>query len=335
MATVLDAPPVPRRRPLGRRVMHVVRRGHLFLGLFLFPWAVLYGVTAFLFNHPTAFADRPSTSFGRDALVGTPMESPQPPAEVAAAVVAGLNARTPPGPAVVLVSPEKAAYTREFAFATVAAGGKSVSVLVDVTGAGGTVRDTPPPPAEAVKAPFAVGRAEAGGRGPRGGAGVGGKGPRSEAGIAVDSPLHERVKAAVPVVLDRTGFPAGEVTVTSVPDLTFAVESDGKLWQATYNAQTGTVSGKPAEAAGDGPSVRRFLTRLHVAHGYPAAGGPKWYWAVIVDAMAFVMVFWGVSGLCMWWQIKATRVPGACVLLLSAAAAAALSVGMYDVIRAG
>jgi hypothetical protein len=41
------------------------------------------------------------------------------------------------------------------------------------------------------------------------------------------------------------------------------------------------------------------------------------------------MCFWGLSGLVMWWQIKATRKVGAVVLVLSAAAATALGVAMH------
>ena len=89
---------------------------------------------------------------------------------------------------------------------------------------------------------------------------------------------------------------------------------------------TGTVSGTPAESvpAPDELSTRRFLTRMHLAHGYPGGTNAKWFWAVVVDAMAFVMVFWGASGLFMWWQLKGARLPGFAVLLCSAAAATAL-----------
>jgi hypothetical protein len=31
----------PARRPLGRRFVHLVRRAHLYVGLFFLPWAVL------------------------------------------------------------------------------------------------------------------------------------------------------------------------------------------------------------------------------------------------------------------------------------------------------
>ena len=332
-AEVVPAPR-PAGRPLHKRLMHLIRRGHLYLGLFLFPWAILYGVTAFLFNHPTAFSDQPTTTFGKDALAGTPLESLPPLAEMAEQVVKRLNEKQSPAvPYTLGVGEVK--YNREFAFATVKAEGQTVSVLIDVKNGGGTVRsaaDKPkaePPP----KAPFAVGSAgPAGGRGGRGGGGPPREGGPARAGdgIKLDDPLHERVKAAVPVVLERTGFPSGEVTVTSVPELMFPVEADGQTWTATYNPMTGAVGGAPA---GVKPETelgwRRFLLRLHTAHGYPGKQNARWFWAVIVDVMAGVMCFWGLSGLLMWWQIKATRKLGAVILLLSAVAATALGFAMH------
>ncbi|HVL14207.1 MAG TPA: PepSY domain-containing protein [Gemmata sp.] len=321
--------PAPRpRRPLRKRVMHCVRRGHLYLGLFLLPWAILYGVTGFLFNHPSAFADVPAREFGRSELAGTPLEYPPVPAEVAGRVVAALNDRAPDGTRYQLASPEKAKYTREFAFATVKADGQEVSVLLDVAGKGGTVRSrVVAPPKVEERAPFAVGT------GPK--AAPKGDRPARPAGpgLALADPLHDRVKAAVPVVLERTGFPGGEVTVTSVPDLSFHMTDGTKTWVVTYNAMTGGVSGRSADepAQAEDLSTRRFLTRLHTAHGYPGEQNARWFWAVVVDAMAFVMVFWGVSGLFMWWQIKATRKFGFLILLLSLAAATTLGLGMHEV----
>src|SRR4051812_30506546 len=255
------------RRSSARTALHLVRRAHMYAGLFLLPWSVLYGVTAFLFNHPTAFSDQPYAEFGRDALAGTPMEAPTPPAEVAEQVVAALRARSP-GHSYELVEPQEARYTREFAFAVVRAEGRETNVLVDVTGAGGSVRsrDAPPPRPED-PAPFAVGR----------NAGPCPAGPPADR-LTVADPLHERVKAAIPAILERTGFPAGAATVTSVPDLSFLMDADGRRWRATFNAQTGAVSGRPAadEAPPPTPSTRNFLLRLHTAHGYPYRSDGRW-----------------------------------------------------------
>jgi hypothetical protein len=316
--------PQQARRPLRKRVMHAVRRTHLYFGLLLLPWAVLYGITGFLFNHPSAFADAPTATFGRSELAGTPMESLPVPREVAGQVVAALNARAKDGKPYTLVEPEKARYTREFAFTTVKADGTDVSLLFDVNNPGGTVRSRPaaPPAKPPEPAPFAIT-------------------PRTRTSVSapiealiLPEPLHQRVKAAVPVVLERTGFPNGPVTVTSVPDLSFRMSDGAKVWTVIYNALTGSVSGAPSD---DIPppeqlSTRRFLTRLHLAAGFPGRTNAKWFWAVLVDATAFVMVFWGLSGLFMWRQVKSTRRWGLLVLLVSAVAATALGLGMHDVL---
>ena len=327
------APAPLTRRPFRKRLMMAIRRGHLYAGLFLLPWVVLYGVTAFLFNHPTAFADQPAVSFGRSELGGTPLELPPSAKDIAAQVVAELQSRAPEGTTYTLVEPEKVKFTREFAFATVKADGQTVSLLFNANGSGGSIRskaDEPPKVTE--KAPFAVG---AGARpAPKGGQ-TRGPAPKGDGdGLKLSAPLHERVRDAVPVVLERTGFPTGEVTVTSVPDVSFRMSDGEKTWTVTFNPMTGAVAGKSNDDPAEPLSARRFLTRLHLAHGYPGETNVKWAWAVIVDAMAFVMVFWGLSGILMWWQVKATRRWGLLVVLLSAAAATWLALGMHDMMAA-
>ena len=318
------------RRPLSRRVMHAVRRAHLFLGLFLLPWVALYGVTAFLFNHPTAFADQPTTTFGPAAAAGTPLETLPTPLDTATAVAAELAKRGHP---VELVRPAEAVFGREFAFATVKADGQTVSVLIDAATGAGTIRskaDEPPKPTPP-PAPFAVGGRPLRSDSPRRGRGEGAAPSKPlEDGIKTDQPLHARFAAALPAVLERYGYPTGEVTVTSSPDVVFYLRSGDQEWKAMYNPMTGAVSGTPADA-GTPPdlSARRFLLRLHTAHGYPGEANARWWWAVVVDGMAFVMVFWAVSGFFMWWQIKATRRLGVVALAASAVAATWLAVSMY------
>jgi hypothetical protein len=262
-------------------------------------------------------------------------------------VVAALQARAKPGTKYALVAPDQARYTREFAFATVKADGHELSVLLDATGTGGTVRSRPraAPKAEEPAATFAIGGRPAGGPGgrgmPKGGERGGPKGgdraaPRGSDGLKLDHPLHERVQASVPAVLEKTGFPAGEVTVTSVPDLSFLMDAGGTVWRVTYNAQTGSVAGRATDepVSENTLSPRRFLTRLHTTHGYPGEWGARWAMAGVVDAMAAVMVFWGLTGLLMWWQIRATRWVGLAVLVVSAAAAAWVGVGMHELLAA-
>lgn len=144
------------------------------------------------------------------------------------------------------------------------------------------------------------------------------------------------MKAAVPTVLERIGFPNGEATVTSVPDVVFPILADGRRWTATFNPLAGSVSGVADGAKSESElGWRRFLLRLHTTHGYPSETNARWFWAVLVDAMALVMCFWGVSGLVMWWQLKGTRRVGAVVLCLSAVAATALGFAMHAAMANG
>jgi hypothetical protein len=313
-------------RPLNRRVMHVVRRLHMYLGLFLFPWALLYGVSGFLFNHPTAFSEQKTATFGQSDLEGTPLADVPSPTVQAQAVVTKLNERLKPETAYKLGG--EATYTRDFAFALVKVDGQTINILFDVKTGGGTVRLAPPQSAktEPVKAPFAVGKSLP----PKGN--VAPLIVTSE-GILLANPLHERVKATVPVVMERTGFPTGEVTVTSVPDIAFPIEADGQVWTATYSPMTGSVSGKLADNE-EKPSTgwRQFVLRLHTAHGYPGEANVRWYWAFIVDVMSLVLVFWAGSGLFMWWQIKASRRLGLVLLVLSAVTSTAMGIAMYAII---
>jgi hypothetical protein len=205
-----------------------------------------------------------------------------------------------------------------------------VNILYDVKHGGGTVRSTPiRERKEPTPAPFAVGTNNASPvRTPRPSGNP--RGP----GLSISQPLHERFKEAVPTILERTGFPTGEVTVTSVPDVVFTVDAAGQTWTASYNTLTGSVNGTPADAKPETElGWRRFVLRLHTAHGYPGATNSRWFWALLVDAMACTMCFWGLSGLLMWWQIKATRKAGAVLLLLSIAAAIVLGITMYRFMR--
>ena len=332
---VSEVAPKVAGRPLRKRVMHLLRRGHLYFGLLLFPWAILYGITAFLFNHPTAFSEQPTATFDRAALAGTPAENLPAPQTQAELVLAKLNEAQKPTTPYKLAGDAK--YSgREFAFATVKANGLTVNVLLDVKNGGGTVRSNPTVETKTPeKAPFATGSAKSAPT--RGGGGA--KGPRptaSSEGIQLDSSVADRFKAAIPTILERTGFPAGEVTVTSVPDISFPVEAEGRTWTANYNSLTGAVSGAPE---GEKPPTelgwRRFLLRLHLAHGYPGEVNGRFAWALIVDAMAFTMCFWGLTGLLMWWQIKATRVFGFLILVASAAAATAIAFAMHTILTSG
>ncbi len=316
-----------------RLAIHWIRRVHLYLGLFLFPWAVLYGFTGFLFNHPLVMSDQPLESFGSEVWTGTPMETLPDLNATADQVITALKQRpNAPVEDMQRVSHPLVRYANDFAFATVKTAEGDIGLLFDALGGGGTIRRTPAakPSGPDEVFPWAVAAAVPPGKG-------GSEKPTDLADpLLLENSLADRLKASIPALLQVRHLPAGEVTVTSVPDLTFVVETSGRLWKVSYNALKGTVSGKPFDEAAPPVSWRRFLTRMHVTHGYPMSStSTKWFWAIGADAIALVMIYWGGSGLLMWWQIKSTRRWGVAVLAASAVSASLLAVAMHGVLSAG
>ncbi|AMV37818.1 PepSY-associated TM helix domain-containing protein [Planctomyces sp. SH-PL62] len=375
--------PTPKGRAWGRDALMVVRRSHLYAGLLLYPWVLLYGVTAFLFNHPTAFPDQTIIRFGREPMKGTTLETLPTPADLAAKVVAAINDRAEGKPAYTLIKPEFARFERGGLAATVQAdGGKSYTVSLDRDG--GLIRPAPTTGAgaggaggpggeggptgeqggmrrgrgEAAPAEGGMrrGRGEAapeGERGMRRGRGEGAPdgvgateneagerrgpagGPRAPfaaaSGVTIDGPSLDAIRRELPAVLTRAGLADPNVSEVRAAPLSFQMEGEGRPWLVTYNLQTGAVSGRAVDdpASQAELSTRRFLLRLHMIHGYPSEFGQRWIWSFLVDVMAFLMVFWAISGIVMWWQIKRLRRVGAAALVLSTSAAVWIGIGMH------
>lgn len=63
------------------------------------------------------------------------------------------------------------------------------------------------------------------------------------------------------------------------------------------------------------PRASALLERFHRRRGYATGYRLDTAWAVSVDLVIAAMVFWVLSGLWMWWEMKATRKYGAVALL--------------------
>ena len=55
------------------------------------------------------------------------------------------------------------------------------------------------------------------------------------------------------------------------------------------------------------PRPNAFLERFHRRRGYATGYALDTVWAVSVDLFIVAMVFWVLSGLWMWWEMKVTR----------------------------
>ena len=62
-----------------------------------------------------------------------------------------------------------------------------------------------------------------------------------------------------------------------------------------------------------------FLNRFHRRRGYQQPYAADLAMAISVDAVIVAMVFWALSGLWMWWEMRATRVWGAACAVTGAA----------------
>ena len=327
--------PIPsgHRRRWISDVLFWIRRTHLYFGIFLFPWAVMYGVTGFLFNHPLAFSDLKARSFSQSDWSETDLAQPLSAVEIARDVVEALKKRSPEAANYKLVDPDQAAFVQEIVSASVKSEGLQTTLFFDVLGRGGSIHFSPTKENSVIeKPPFAVGVSSASGS-----KNTKKKNSLSEADsqdvekLILENPLPERYKQAIPILLTKLGYATGEVKVGFIPDLSFHLEADGKKWVARYNVLQGSVTGRPLDLdpPGERLTVRRFLTKLHKTHAYPYSIGAQWFWAVFVDLMSGVMLFWGVSGLLMWWQIKRTRSAGLLLMIASVVIAGILTVGMW------
>lgn len=291
---------------------HLLRRIHLYAGLLLLPWVFLYGVTGLLFNHHNLFADVKTLHFDRGDMEGTALAEAPTAAQIAEQVVATINARQKSN--FRLVEPSAARFERGGLSANVTdASGAAYTVSLDASGNGGTIRPARDAAANAEPAPFAAKR-----------------------GVEVEGLPLTQVEEALPDVLAKAGLAEPKVSEVRMAPISFQMEEDGQRWQVNYNAQNGSLSGLPLTPDNMPKlSARQFLLRLHLVHHYPSEFGVRWIWAVIVDVISILMVFWGVSGIVMWLQIKRTRALGALCLSAGVVAVVWMGYGMYALFLAG
>jgi hypothetical protein len=285
--------------------LKLIRRGHLFTGLFMTPWVFLYGVSGILFNHPEAFPDRDVRTFSRADSIGTGLEDFPDASTIASRVVAAINAKSSDR-ALKLTDPEGVAFSRNL-IATASGGGREYRINVDLESGLGTVAHTPAPKA-GVKDDSIFGRVE-----------------------LTDSP-RELVTRAVPSLAAKLGLDAQTASVRTIPDVAFSAESKGRVYRLSYNLRSGAVSAREDGEPEYGLTTRAFLTQLHKKRTYPARIDSRWFWAVSVDAASVIMVLWGISGLLMWWQIKSMRRWGLLVIAVSLATASLIAFAMHGVL---
>lgn len=309
--TLTDPPPaavqpVTRRRPqkASSRMMVLIRRFHLYAGLFLLPWVLLYGVTGAMYNHQGLFPEATIRSIPPRQLTASPLTAFPNPAELAQHVVEALQTAAPDA-TIQLADKHGAEFSNDLVF-EVRGEGERHAVHINPINLKSKVVTHP-----ASNEPLEPLLPEV-------------------HNIKVTPNPYLAARDSVGQILKEAG-----VKATHKPQplgwskLNFEAEVDGNPARVTYVLRDGHVD-ITRQLGEDGMSLRQFLLRLHTSHGQPPHWNGRMVWSVGVDVMAIAMVSWALTGICMWWQIKRVRITGGIVLVLSLSTAALLYLSMLQ-----
>lgn len=349
------------RNPMVRWGLMVLRRSHLYFGLLLVPWAILYGVTAYLFNHPSHFSNLTDQYITAESIPDSWPTRTWNPADRALQIIDRLNTRFMASNGAIqldrIVPPRFDGTNIGFSYEYE---GRNYLSNVTLTGDGGLIRSQPTnsgtgktgaaffevnPTAtphatqannlskKASKAASQIESKEAIQREQLAAPDIEATTVERNQPILIDEELRENLLLSIQDIAKAQdhSIEKQQIKIGSVPDLVFVASAGENRWNCRYSALNGSVKAKPIDlGSANDFSWRRFFLRLHTAHGYPHQYEARWFWAIIVDIMAFVMVFWGVSGLVMWWQIKSVRRSGSIAMAVSLLIAMTLGVAMFQ-----
>lgn len=280
-----------------------VRRIHMYTGLLLLPWVLLFGLSGLFFNHPTWMTPTDVVYQADRSAVNTATAFvPIDPDELAAIVIQQINQS---GQASIKLIDSTPFITGKLNINATSDDASHIARINLVTG-DATIESTPNKQVSTDKPAFvdsarvdpAIDMDKL-----RDGAG----GLFKQAGVTLSSPLRVRSRPA--------------------PLLNFqVVDEAGRTWNTTFDLTSGRLDARAADAPTD-YSLRNSLTQLHRLHQYPDALGVRWFWTLFADATALTMVFWGLSGALMWWQIKPTRLLGVCAVSVAVAMASVIIMG--------
>ncbi len=290
---------------------------------------MLYGVTGWLFNHPSHLASFEEESLRSEEIEKAGVTKLPEPSELAKEVVQSLeswwklapgfwdfdSAQGPQSPVreaepFTLIAPERAYYDGRLIASTNDERGKH-TVLVSVDRGVGEIRMRPKREEVVREAPFDVA--------------IGMIGSKELAKVG-----QARFARIARNLLESRGLDATELRLSRVPSLHFDVRWRGKDYALSYKCGAGSVRAIPMDRPRRSTTLRSFLIGLHEAKGYPDRPGVRLFWGLLVDFMSVFLVFWSLSGIVMWLQMKTLRRLGLWFLALALVLAGSLGFGMFD-----
>ncbi|MFK7735232.1 MAG: PepSY domain-containing protein [Pirellulaceae bacterium] len=283
--------PKKRRSKLVTNLLILVRRAHLYAGLFLLPWVFLYGITGAMFNHEGLLPESEFRSVPAEKLTESPLMKLPTPGQLAEAVIDQLQSDNPDHE-FELHDDHGAEYNNNIIY-KVQHQGQMHSVHINPVNKDAYIA-IHPKETEALKNPLP-----------------------DVKNVKLQDPPYSYAQNSVEDILTEAGI---ETDAQPQPlgwcKLNFVAHVDGSPSRITYVLRDGHIDASQYDG-NDGMSTRAFFMRLHTTHGQPPHWNGRMYWTIILDVMAIAMVCWGATGLVMWWQIKRTRKIGAVIMLLS------------------
>ena len=274
-----------------RKFNKIVRRVHLYLGLVLIPWLLLYGFTALLFNHGSWLTER------RYIPLEQSDEQLLPSAEELA-----LKAVNDMEQDDLSLIPSSAKWVGSVHFRG-SLEGHSVRIGLNPQGDGGMLRIAP----TAEEDPEWVG------------------GLDNWTPISEDEEGEIVKRTADLVALAESSVE--DISIRRYPRLQFQVRKKDAL----YTVNLDLDGDMELESATGASAFRSRLLRLHTVHGTPGYTGAVWLWSWIVDLMGVAMIVWAATGVVMWWTICGVRMWGAVALATGGVVIAILALSLWSI----
>lgn len=303
-----DAASTSSRRSYSRAVTRWLRRIHMYLALFMFPWILLYGISGFLLNHPGVLSDHQIKNLDAGIFEGTSFDNLPKPDQVARKVLEALVERGgTSADEYRIVNPERARYRNDVVFNTTREG-KQYQLILHPTTRSGKLHIRPVEPKQ--ETPLGSIR-------------------------SLDSAgsIREELRNGAVDILNKLDIATDRVGIQRGPLVEFDITNGDETWTLVYNIGNRNIFAKPIDGFPGPRSVKMYLLRLHFAHTYPKEANARTFWAFSVDIISIGMVFWGLSGILMWWQRKRIRLRGMIFIAIGAILSCGMGYAMYQFFR--
>ena len=284
-------------RSYTKNLLHFNRRLHLYSGLFMIPFVLVFGLSGMFFNHTSWMSEKTSTVF--EAHVLAELLGHYPPAEGLAdellAVVADREAWTNARAAEVRWSGPSILRTR--------VDRTDHRLEVDPNASRAMLLTMPD---FALAPPIASGQ---------------------------DDSLTVTDNAALVESFEEwlvaRGLESGASRVQRGAELLVDVEVDDRTLRVELDPSTGSY--RVHDLDDRKFSTRDFLENLHVIHRYPLSkSDPAWTWVLLADALAALMIVWAVSGVIMWLRMPRILLAGLAFMVASSLVFAALAFALRE-----